>query len=157
VNGPSLEAAREILHDSLDALAKEINGVPVDDLNARPAGGESNSLAVIAVHALSSTRSWLSLASGAPLPDRDRAAEFRSVADHAFAASAQGLAGECRDLMASDRFDPNRTATAPWRSGELASEPVTASWALLHALMHLREHVGHAQMTRQLLDDGRSK
>jgi hypothetical protein len=30
---------------------------------------------------------------------------------------------------------------------------VTAAWALLHALDHLGEHVGHAHLTRQLLDE----
>ena len=47
-------------------------------------------------------------------------------------------------------FDPGATGTAPWRT-DGADEPVTAAWALLHALEHLREHVGHAQLTRQLL------
>ena len=37
--------------------------------------------------------------------------------------------------------------------GGLAQEPVTAAWALIHALVHLREHVGHAELTRQLWDE----
>ena len=31
-------------------------------------------------------------------------------------------------------------------------EPPTRAWMLLHACDHLREHVGHAQLTRQLLE-----
>jgi hypothetical protein len=31
-------------------------------------------------------------------------------------------------------------------------EPVTAAWALLHALEHVGLHLGHAQITRQLWD-----
>jgi hypothetical protein len=61
----------------------------------------------------------------------------------------------CRDLLAGiDTLDVARTGVAPWRPGAAASEPVTAAWALLHALDHLREHVGHAQLTRQLFGAG---
>ena len=149
----TLDAAREVLDDSLQALTKELDECSTERLNARPAGDGSNSLAVIAVHALSSTRSWLALATGAPLPDRDRPSEFRAVADDRFLAWVRDVAGECRALLPrAGGFDPSRTATAPWRSGALADEPVTAAWALLHALTHLREHVGHAQLTRQLVN-----
>jgi hypothetical protein len=158
---PTLHAARQILDESLQALVKEVDGVSSERLNARPAGDGSNSLAVIAVHALSSTRSWLALATAAPLPERDRPSEFRAVADDRFGAWVRDVAGECRALLprgdrpGADGFDLSRTATAPWRSGELADEPVTAAWALLLALTHLHEHVGHAQLTRQLLDVAR--
>jgi hypothetical protein len=100
-----------------------------------------------------STRSWLSLAAGAPRPDRDRDAEFRVVVDDAavFMSWFDGISAECRALLDGDVvYDPGATATAPWRP-DAADEPVTAAWALLHALEHLREHVGHAQLTRQAL------
>jgi hypothetical protein len=29
-------------------------------------------------------------------------------------------------------------------------EQVSAAWALIHAVEHLREHVAHAELTRQL-------
>jgi hypothetical protein len=35
-------------------------------------------------------------------------------------------------------------------------DPVTAAWALLHALEHLREHAAQAQLTRQLWQRGRA-
>ena len=150
---PTLDAARDILDESLEFLLKELDGLPADRLNARPAGAGSNSLAIISVHALSSARYWLGLAVGATLPERDRESEFRTVADGGFSSFVQDLAHACRELLANvDAYEPDRTATAPWRSGALATEPVTAAWALLHALTHLREHVGHAQLTRQLLD-----
>jgi hypothetical protein len=91
---------------------------------------------------------------GSPLPDRDRPAEFavvvRDPAD--FLETFDALAAECRALLASDgSFDPERLGKAPWRPGRLADEPVGAAWALIHALAHLREHVGHAQLTRQVV------
>ncbi len=99
----------------------------------------------------SRARSWLSLATGAPLPPRDRPAEFRTVADDGFASAMDERIAECLGLLDGDvAFDPAREGTAPWRSTG-ADEPVTAAWALLHALSHLNEHVGHAHLTRDLL------
>ena len=151
---PTIVAAREVLDEALGELQKALEGATVDELNQRPAGDDTNGLAVLATHALHSTRAWLSLAVGAPLPVRDRPAEFAVVVEDpaAFLADFDELATSCRAVLASDApFDPALVGTAPWRPGELANEPVTAAWALLHALAHLREHVGHAQLTRQVV------
>jgi uncharacterized damage-inducible protein DinB len=153
VSDPTIEAARDILGDSLRELRKAVEGCSAADLNMRPIEGDTNPLAVLVTHAMHSTRSWLSLAAGAPRPDRDRDAEFRVVVDDAavFMSWFDGISAECRALLDGDvDYDPGATATAPWRT-DAADEPVTAAWALLHALEHLREHVGHAQLTRQAL------
>lgn len=139
--------------DRLDELRHAIADLSPESLNQRPAGEGTNALAVIVEHALASTRSWLSLATGAPLPPRDRPAEFRTVADAEFTARVDQRIGECLALLEGDvTFDPAREGTAPWRSTG-ADEQVTAAWALLHALSHLSEHVGHAHLTRDLLRD----
>lgn len=151
---PTIAAARDILGDSLDELRKALDGCSSEALNRLPAGEGTNALAVIATHALGSTRSWLSLAVGAPLPDRDRDAEFLVTVDDAgaFLTDVDERSDACRTLLATEEpFDAARVGTAPWRTYG-SDEPVTAAWALLHALEHLREHVGHAQLTRQLLD-----
>jgi uncharacterized damage-inducible protein DinB len=151
VSDPVIVAARAILADGLDELRRATADLSTEDLNRRPAGGETNSLAVIATHAVASTRSWLSLATGAPLPPRDRPAEFRAVADDGFASSMDARISECLDLLNEGvTFDPARVGTAAWRSTG-ADEPVTGAWALLFALSHLNEHVGHAHLTRDLL------
>ena len=151
VSDPVIDAARTILSEGLDELRRATADLSTEDLNRRPAGGETNSLAVIVTHALASTRSWLGLATAAELPPRDRPAEFRAVADDGFAASLDARISECLDLLNEDvTFDPAREGTAPWRSTG-ADEPVTAAWALLHALTHLNQHVGHAHVTRDLL------
>ena len=149
------EAARSTLDESLRELRKAIEGLDADALNTPPIERDANPLAVLVVHALASTHSWLALATGAPLPPRDRPREFETRVDDpaAFLASLDRTADACRELLArSDDIDLARTGTAPWRRGAEAEEPVTAAWALLHALGHLQEHVGHAQLTRQLLD-----
>ncbi len=154
---PTTEAARELLGESLDELRKAVDGCSADELNRRPVGGDTNPLAVLATHAVYSTRSWLSLATGADLPPRDRPAEFEAVADdpRMFMASFDDIATECREILAEDRpFDPTLERVPTWRFDEhddAPHEPETAAWALMHALAHLREHVGHAQLTRQAL------
>jgi Protein of unknown function (DUF664) len=154
VPDPTLVAAREIVDDSLVELRKAVEDGSADQLNRRPAGEDTNGLAVLVTHTLHSTRAWLSLAVGAPLPARDRPAEFAVVVDDpdAFLATFDVMAADCRALLEGEApFEPGRIGTAPWRPGDLANEPVTAAWALLHAIAHLREHVGHAQLTRQVL------
>jgi hypothetical protein len=156
VADPTIEAAAQILGDSLDLLRTAIDGLPSAALDERPSGQDTNSLAVLVTHSLHSTRAWLSLAVAAPMPDRDRPAEFAaSAADlDAFLAGVDELSNDCRALLDhAGPFDPARIGTAPWRPGDLAQEPVTAAWALIHALVHLREHVGHAELTRQLWDE----
>lgn len=153
MSDPTILAARDILSDSLAEFRKALEGCSSDDLNRRPAGGQTNGLAVLATHAMGSTRSWLSLAVGAPLPDRDRDAEFEVLADDpvAFMATFDAAAAACRALLDTEApFEPGRTGTAPWQTYG-SEEPVSAAWALLHALEHLREHVGHAQLTRQIV------
>jgi uncharacterized damage-inducible protein DinB len=147
---PTIEAAREVLDESLDEIRRGVAGLSVDQLNATPAGGQTNSIAVIVTHALGSTVSWLSLAMGAPLPARDRDAEFRAVADDAFAGRTQQQITRCLAVLDAGGWDPARIGTPNWNA-RLAEEPRTAAYALSHALAHLGEHVGHLHMTRELL------
>jgi uncharacterized damage-inducible protein DinB len=149
----TIAAARANIGESLDELRKAVAELSVEQLNTRPVGETSNPLGVIVVHALASTRSWLALAIGAPLPDRDRSSEFRTVVeDHAsFLALVDAQRAAIAALLdGAGAFDPARTRVATWRTGADADEVVTAAWALQHALAHLGEHVGHAQLTHDL-------
>jgi uncharacterized damage-inducible protein DinB len=147
----TIDAFREVLDESLGELRKGVAGLSVDQLNARPAGGDTNSVAVIVTHALGSTRSWLSLAMGAPMPERDRPAEFRAVADDGFAARTDAGIAECLALLNDATWDPARVGVANWTQSQ---ETRTAAYAVSHALSHLGEHVGHLHMTLELLRDG---
>jgi Protein of unknown function (DUF664) len=157
VTDATIAAAADLLDDSLAELRSTVDGCAADALNARPLGEDTNGIAVLATHALSSTRSWLSLATGAPLPPRDRPAEFRVVVDdpEAFLAWFDATAEECRALLRTDSaFVADRSGVPSWQYDESDTgehESVSAAWALIHALAHLREHVGHAQLTRQVV------
>ena len=151
---PSFEAAASILDELIEGLRRAIDGATADALNVRPAGDDTNSIAVLATHVMHSTRSWLAVATGAALPKRDRPAEFLATADDAteLLGFVDAVAAQCRALLAIDApFEP---ATLRATHAQLTSMPerVTGAWALHHAIEHLAQHVAHAQLTRQVLD-----
>ncbi len=129
---PTITAAREIIEESIEGIRGAISGLGADALNWRPSEEGTNPIAVLAVHAMHCTRSWLAVAMGALLPDRDRDAEFL--------------------LTTEDAFEPGAMRESHFRASSERAEMVSGAWALLHTVEHLREHMGHAQLTRQLWD-----
>ena len=151
VPDPTIAAASQILDGSLTALRGTVEGLEPDALNWRP-GSETNTVAVLVTHTMSSTRWWLCLAMGKPLPERDRASEFLATTDNPqeLLAWCDEMATQLRALLDTEApFDAAVIRERPTGSAGKPG-PVTASWALLFALGHLQEHVAHAQMTRQL-------
>lgn len=150
---PFTAAAAGILDDALADMRSAIDGAATDALNWKPGGDGTNSIAVLAVHSMSSTRSWLSIAVGAPLPGRDRDSEFIATTPGAEALLAfiDAMRADCVRLLSEaavpDWGVSRRTHTRPNPDAE---PDVSAAWALLHALEHLREHAGQMLLTRQL-------
>ncbi len=129
-----------------------IAALPKEALNWKPAGEASNSVAVLTVHSLHSTRSWLSVAMGEPLPARDRASEFRVSAEDNISVFGvfDEMAADCIALLApSHSVDWAAMRETHTRNPE-DDLRVPAAWALLHAIEHLREHLGQMLLTRQL-------
>ena len=149
---PMVSAARHMFDRCVDDMRPAIEGASAEALNWRPAGEETNSIAIIAVHAMTSSRTWLSVAVGAPEPDRDRDAEFRTAVSDAgeLLETVDRLAGECRSVLATEDDIDWGAGRTPQRRPGSAPQTITAGWTLLHALEHLREHVAHLQLTRQL-------
>ena len=158
---PITPSARYVLKESLGELRAAVEGVPAEALNWRPAGEETNSIAVLATHVLHSTRSWLAIAVGAPLPERDRPAEFLVTEDDPLALLrlVDEMSAQCTVLL-RDAEDVDWSATrgtharpakkagdGSWQPGQ---EEVPAAYAILHALEHLGQHVAHCSLTRQL-------
>ena len=157
-------SARFVLKESLGELRAAVEGVPAEALNWRPGGEETNSIAVLATHALHSTRSWLAIAVGAPLPERDRPAEFLVTEDDPLALLrlVDEMSAQCTVLL-RDAEDVDWSATrgtharpakkagdGSWQPGQ---EEVPAAYAILHALEHLGQHVAHCSLTRQLWEN----
>jgi uncharacterized damage-inducible protein DinB len=152
-------AAREVFDDAFGQLRDAVDATPPDLLDRKPAGDDSNSMAVLATHGMHATRMWLSCAVGAAIPARDRPSEFRvtSAGPTDLLRSMDELARECRALLGTEAdFAPGAEREEP---STTPNEPppgttVTAAWALLHALEHLREHAGQATLTSQLVGQG---
>jgi len=153
---PITPSASYVLKGCLEELRAAVEGVPAEALNWKPAGEDTNSIAVLATHVMNSTRSWLSIAVGAPLPARDRDAEFRASEDDpaALLRLVDEMAEECRALLRdAGEVDWGAVRKTHFRPGN-APEEVPAAYALIHALEHLGQHVAHCSLTRQLWESG---
>jgi len=143
-----IEAAVDLLDDSSQGMRAAIADAPPEALAWRPPAEDANPLVVLAMHAMHSTRWWLSVATGAAMPERDRPSEFRATSadPDELRSFVERMSEHCRGLLTStEPFDPAATWTSP-----TDGEAVTRGWALLHALEHLREHAAQALLTWQL-------
>lgn len=140
--------------DRLEAIHADyftyLEGLSSEQLDWVP-GAEMNSLCVIAVHVTAAERFWVGIAID-DMVERDRPAEFR----------AKGYALDELKARFAANIEFYQTAFASQSAGRLGEEvsfqflnrkiKCSRAWALLHALDHSAEHLGHAGITRQLLD-----
>jgi uncharacterized damage-inducible protein DinB len=150
---PLVVAGADILDTALRDMREAIAGAPAERLNDRPAGDDTNSIAVLTVHALHSTRWWLSVSLGVSRPDRHRPSEFLATTEGAtdLLATFDEVAADCRAILDTEAaFDAAEFRDPSGFDDQSKEEPVTAGWALLHALTHLQEHTAQLQLTRQL-------
>jgi len=150
-----LASAAFVLKQDIEELRAAVEGLPDEALNWKPAGQDTNSVAVLVTHVLHSTRSWISTALAAPLPDRDRDSEFRVTTERTpellaliddFGSQILALVNDAKDV---DWAANRRTHMRPDPS---LPDYVPASYALLHAIEHFGQHVAHVSLTRQLWD-----
>jgi hypothetical protein len=149
VADPILSAARRFIAGGFATLRSVVEAVPAEALNWRPAGEETNSIAVLVTHAVYSTRMLLAMALGLPMPPRDRPAEFAAQAEdgESLLRLVDGLSAEC--LAAFDGAGPVDWGVLRQRQrdgGEVVEIP--AAEALFHAVDHLRGHADEASLTR---------
>ena len=154
---PFLSDARELLSETFTGILETLDGLDAGQLNAKLDLDGANSLAVIAVHASKSARSWAAVAMGAELPHRDRPAEFRTVVESpdVFLEELRAAQDDASAYLSTEPALPwdDRRPTHPGPDG--STENVTGSWALLHGMEHAREHLSQMWLTRQVIEDGR--
>jgi len=150
---PEIEAVWTQIEGALDQLVALTRGLDAERLNWRPAAGPgaseaTNSLYVVAWHALGSTeQSLLHLLCGQE-GSRDREAEFRvgeqtsAAIEERWAALREGLAAA---LAALDAGAVEAIYEHPRRGQESGRQ------LLLASAHHVAVHVGHAELTRDLL------
>src|SRR5947207_13922533 len=134
---PLVEAAGDLLDTAFRDMREAIAGTPAERLNDRPAGDDTNSIVVLTVHALHSTRWWLSVSLDVPRPDRHRPSEFLATADGVseLLATFDEIAADCRSILETEAPFDDAAMRDPSGFDEDGpkEEPVTAGWALLHA------------------------
>jgi len=149
------EAARSAF--LIDLLCRDLLGElekATDEQLNRPVDvPEANSLFAIATHTLGANRAWiLGFVGGRPV-QRDRDAEF--TASGSLAALREGfeefLAGMHEVLDALPDAEMGRETAAPAYRPEYAGAPLTVRDCVQHMVDHTALHLGHAQVTRQLL------
>lgn len=128
-------------------FADLLEGLPQEALDWRP-GEDTSSLAVLAVHVAGSTRYRLGEVCLGEPPTRDRPAEFRTADMDSVALQAllRATVEHARTSLARLTMDDlPRIRPMPGRDME-----VSIAEALLQALEHGSQHLGHAQLTLQI-------
>ncbi len=144
---PVVTTAREHLKLTRDAYRETIRGMDQAALNWRP-GPDTNSAAVLIVHIAGSERELLHTIRGLTT-ERDRDAEFRATAE----SDAELLARLDEMDALFDDMAPHITADdlAVDRTRWNGATNTGLYW-LLHDVSHLREHLGHIQLTKQMYE-----
>ncbi len=148
---PIIAAARRVFEAAIDTLHRVVYGMPADGLNWQAAGErDSNSIAVHTTHALHSTRRLMNLAMGEPPGPRDRQAEFSAQVDgpEPLLKLIDEVAAHCRSALDGGVVDWGEIRRLE-RPGEPTVE-MSAAFALIHAVEHLRGHADEASLTRHV-------
>ncbi|MEZ4659514.1 MAG: DinB family protein [Caldilineaceae bacterium] len=134
---------------SVDHIIGCLDGLNQEQLNWRPCS-EASSLYTLAIHMMGNMEEViLGLLCGQPT-QRDRAAEFAAVGE-----SAEPVRARWADLQS--RIETNLLA----RGDDILEQPFThprrgqmSGRAILMVVMrHAAEHMGHAELTRQIMRD----
>jgi hypothetical protein len=137
-----------LISSSLDRLVACLDGLGADELNWRPSAPAANSLYALAIHTLGNAEENILETLGGQAVGRDRETEFAASGD-----SFAGVAARWRELR-------ERLAQTPTDlpSGALEAEyphprrgTVTGRAILIVVARHAAEHLGQAELTRDLL------
>lgn len=143
----------------LTMLAREIiaqlEGLSDEELNTLVPLPDANTLAAIATHTLGAGQYWsLTLVAGQEIP-RDRPAEFRAVSHGPeLVARFEGWIAALQTMLATlppEALGPLPDPPAGRRLQAIGDAPLTGRDCLLHAIDHTATHLGHMQLTRQLV------
>lgn len=150
----AVELYNKELQHQLDKLCGAIDGLDVELLNWRPTIPDANSIHAIATHVLGNVRAWLlGICCGQPVK-RDRPAEFRATASNAreLIERTRVVGREAEEaLKALDPTTFDELREVPDRlTSRRSREPVTGRDAVVHAIAHAAEHLGHIEITRDL-------
>lgn len=152
---PTHAALLPVLRSSLAMLREALDGLPDDATGWTPAPN-TNSLTVLTVHSLTSVRFFIGNGSGhvrtiTEYRTDDRTPAFASQGQPA-ATLAERIDATLPELEAllANASEADLAAAMTWPPEDAATLPATGVGCLFHAVAHLREHVGQAQLMRDL-------
>ena len=131
------------LHRRLRAV---VDGLDTERLDRVPASG-ANGIGVLVIHTLASESEWLNRANGRHIA-RDRESEFAARGRTAIDLAA---AIDSADQAAPDLIRAAIAAGLETVRDRPGARPVTAAFCVVHAIAHTAEHVGHAEVARQVV------
>lgn len=146
---PVFRGLYDLLQEVHDDFKEEITGLPQADLDWSPGEG-MNSIAILVAHTAGSETFWIGDIVMEQPTGRDRPAEFATMGLDAKAlidlldGSLSRIEGAF-ETLSTDQLGESRTS--PWQEEEF-----TLARAISHILEHTALHLGHIQMTRQLLE-----
>lgn len=150
---PEVETYAERLQDRRAELLKALDGLNADGLNWKPMPEGTNSIAVLATHAVGSEREWIHRWVGGQQVERHRKTEFTTHFEDGAApveslkAVYAAVALESQNVLgALQAADLNAVRTT-------SQGPRTVRWCILHSLEHYTEHLAQIWLTRQLWDN----
>jgi uncharacterized protein DUF664 len=132
-----------------DRLLETVADLEDDAVNWKPPAPGTNSLLVLVTHALASAEEHVVGKAAGKTVVRNRDAEFASKGEPShLAARAAEVRRRIDDALAGleGRFDEERDP--PF--GKWPGSRATVRDRLVHSISHTAEHVGHAQLTRDL-------
>lgn len=135
----------ELLHEGCQA---QISGLTQNELEWRPYES-MNSIAILAAHIAGAERYWIGDVVMGEASGRDRDMEFATtgVSEDILSGlldTTLGYAREAFDRLAADQLADVRISPRDGRE-------YTVAWSIAHVLEHTALHLGHMQITKQLL------
>lgn len=149
---PMISAMIAELTKQHDNFKKTLEGASQEALDWKP-GPDTNSLGILAIHVAGAERYWIGdLTTGRP-STRNRDAEFQVHGlphDELVQALDDALADSVAVISTLNAID-----LAQMRHVARYNRDQSVATSLLHAIAHIALHVGHAELTRQLWEQGR--
>lgn len=147
---PMVDVVGRMLDRQAERYSKVVDGMPEDALNWRPGNEETNSIAQIVRHATAVQNLLLGRAVGEP-PAYDHAESLRN--DPATKAELLGLIAD-----AKAKKDESLARVDPMDMSEMLDNGrAPRAYFVIHVADHGQEHLGHAELTKQMWEQYGSK
>lgn len=151
---PAHEAALNTARASFAQFDDVFAGLPDEALRWKPVE-QGNTIQVLATHCITATRFWMNVGCGierslAEYRAGEREASFAAV-DRTGSQLRSDMTAYLAELEADLETADGAALSRVYSWADVADSPVANGYeALMRAVAHLREHVGEAQLTRDL-------